>query len=87
MIRDVGEYCGQSAYLYRIVSGDRDVMLAVLLGRQANMAASPAVNSIAKHTQRSGKCESFDVTRQPHAARTSSLTKCSLIILGLAAGS
>src|SRR5919106_424631 len=70
-----------------IVVGNRDVVLAVPLGRQANMATGLTGDLVAEFAQSPGEVASGQIPRQSHAAKTSSRTKCRRITFGRSASS
>lgn len=55
-----------------LVIGDRDMVLAALLGRQAQMAAGLPRDLVAEDPQRPGEFAAREIPRQLHAAITSS---------------
>lgn len=87
MVTDASQDRCKSTDLKRRMHRNGDVMLAILLGRRPNMASGLMRHDIAHPTERRNQIAARDVSRQLHAAMTSSLTKCSRIILGRAATS
>jgi hypothetical protein len=87
VLGDVAEDGVERSDLERIVSWDGDVMLATLLRGQTDVASALAVDLVTEAAERLGEIGAADVTRQLHAAMTSSRTQCSRIIFGRLASS
>ena len=58
-----------------VVARDRDVMLALLEGRQAQVAAGLAGDGVAENTKCVGEIVPREIPGKPHTAMVSSLTK------------
>lgn len=68
------------------VIGHGDVILAIEFSGQADMGAILPDAFITKNTECLEQFQTGDIARRPHAARTSSRTKCSRITLGMGPG-
>lgn len=83
MVRsDVFEDTGKRAGLDRMVTRDGLVMLAVALGRHADVRTLLPIHDVAERAQGRDQLRAGHVARQLHRARTSSRTKWSRITFG-----
>ena len=82
---NVFEQTVQQTYFQRSVIGDGNVMLAAALGGYPNVRASLPGCFISQAFQSADKLGTIAVAGNLHDASTSSLTKCSRMILGRSA--
>ena len=72
----IGEDCRERANTKRGMLGNREMMLAVLVGSKAEMAAGLASDGVAELAKRLSEITSRQIAGKPHTAITSSRTWC-----------
>lgn len=87
MSRNIRKNRRRRSHPQRIASGNRDVMLSRRSSGEPDMAIRLPTDPITKTSEQFRSLQTEKISRQPHAAMTSSRTKCKRITLGRSASS